>query len=79
VVDRALARSVDVIPRVATATEVQRAPNFRITEVKFFPAEAMGGLRTVRALADAFPTVPFVASGGTRLHNAAEHLAGPAA
>ena len=43
--------SVPVFPGVATATEIQMALDQGVEVVRFFPAEAMGGVATLKALA----------------------------
>lgn len=78
VVARAQQRGVLALPGVATATEVQRALAAGLDRLKFFPAEAMGGLATIAALAGPFPRVRFLPSGGVTLANSAAYLASPA-
>lgn len=78
VVERALELDVPIFPGIATATEVQRALRAGVTEVKFFPAHVLGGLRAIRALAEAFPKVRFMPSGGVGPGNVTEYLADPA-
>lgn len=77
-VERALELGVAVLPGVATASEVQRAVRAGLDTVKFFPADRLGGLGTIAALAAPFAGVGFVPSGGVSLANAAEYLAHPA-
>lgn len=77
VVRRCRERDVPVIPGVATATELIAALDAGITTVKLFPAEALGGLKTLRALAGAFPQVRFIPTGGISAANAASYLAEP--
>ncbi|MFM9588266.1 bifunctional 4-hydroxy-2-oxoglutarate aldolase/2-dehydro-3-deoxy-phosphogluconate aldolase [Streptomyces scabiei] len=55
---------VPVVPGVATATELMRALRAGVDTVKLFPAEAVGGLRTLRALAAPFPQARFMPTGG---------------
>ncbi|MGW3038433.1 bifunctional 4-hydroxy-2-oxoglutarate aldolase/2-dehydro-3-deoxy-phosphogluconate aldolase [Streptomyces sp. NPDC001178] len=69
---------VPVIPGVATATELMRALKAGLDTVKLFPAEPLGGLRTLRALAAPFPGVRFVPTGGIDAYRMAAYLADPA-
>lgn len=46
---------VPVVPGIATATELMRALKAGLDTVKLFPAEPLGGLRTLQALAAPFP------------------------
>lgn len=78
VVARARFHDVPVLPGVATATEVQRALRLGVDVLKFFPADRLGGLETIAALAGPFPAVRFVPSGGVTASNAAEYLRHPA-
>jgi 2-dehydro-3-deoxyphosphogluconate aldolase / (4S)-4-hydroxy-2-oxoglutarate aldolase len=77
VVERSLELGVEVIPGVATATEVQRALRLGLSRLKLFPAGPLGGLAAVRALAGPFPDVRFLPSGGVSAANAGEYLASP--
>ncbi|MBR7063285.1 MAG: bifunctional 4-hydroxy-2-oxoglutarate aldolase/2-dehydro-3-deoxy-phosphogluconate aldolase [Clostridia bacterium] len=67
-------RGVPYIPGCATATEIQAAVNCGCTLVKFFPAEALGGVNTLRALAAPFPGLRFMPTGGINARNAAGYL-----
>ena len=77
VVGWCLARGVPVIPGVATATEVGMALARGLDLVKFFPAEAMGGVQALGALSAAFAGVRFVPTGGVTAANLARYLALP--
>lgn len=78
VVDATRAAGMTSLPGVATASEIQRAVVAGIDTLKFFPADRLGGLGTIRALAAPFAGVRFVPSGGVSDRNAAEYLAHPA-
>lgn len=75
VVEHCRHREVAVIPGVATATDLQLAVGLGLDVVKFFPAEAMGGIATVKALAAPFNEVRFVPTGGINRDNVADYLA----
>jgi 2-dehydro-3-deoxyphosphogluconate aldolase/(4S)-4-hydroxy-2-oxoglutarate aldolase len=64
VVGLAREASVPVFPGVATPTEIQMALDEGVEVVKFFPAETMGGVGTLKALAGPFPMVRFIPTGG---------------
>lgn len=78
VVERCQARSVPVFPGVATATELQMALDAGIDTVKFFPAEALGGLAMLKALAAPFGMMKFIPTGGITAASLAGYLAHPA-
>jgi 2-dehydro-3-deoxyphosphogluconate aldolase/(4S)-4-hydroxy-2-oxoglutarate aldolase len=71
------ASSVPVFPGVATATELQMALEAGIEVVKVFPAEAMGGLALLKALASPFSMMRFIPTGGITLSHLADYLAFP--
>lgn len=48
-----------------------------ITTFKFFPAEAYGGLKTIKNLCGPFPQIKFVPTGGINQNNAEEYLKHP--
>jgi 2-dehydro-3-deoxyphosphogluconate aldolase/(4S)-4-hydroxy-2-oxoglutarate aldolase len=74
VVERCRELSVPVIPGVATATEVIAALDLGCELLKFFPAEACGGVATLKALGGPFPSVRFVPTGGITAANAGDYL-----
>ena len=71
------ANSVPVFPGVATATEMQMALEAGIEVVKVFPAEAMGGLALLKALASPFSMMRFIPTGGISVSQLADYLAFP--
>ena len=64
VVEHCLARGVAVIPGVATPTEIEAALAMSIGLMKFFPAEAMGGVRYLSAFAAPYRGIRFMPTGG---------------
>lgn len=76
-VDAARALGIDLLPGVATPTELQRAVVDGVDTVKLFPAARLGGLEAVRDLSAPFPGVRFVPSGGVSAANAGQYLAHP--
>ncbi|MGX6603266.1 bifunctional 4-hydroxy-2-oxoglutarate aldolase/2-dehydro-3-deoxy-phosphogluconate aldolase [Micromonosporaceae bacterium Da 78-11] len=78
VVRRCQALHLPVIPGVSTASEIMAALDLGLDTVKFFPAEACGGLPTIKALSAAFPQVRFVPTGGITAQSAPTYLAHPA-
>jgi 2-dehydro-3-deoxyphosphogluconate aldolase/(4S)-4-hydroxy-2-oxoglutarate aldolase len=64
VVRECQASGIPVLPGVSTATEVMMALDEGVDVVKFFPAEACGGVAALSALSAPFPGVRFVPTGG---------------
>jgi len=52
------------LPGVSNATEVMRALDLGFSRLKFFPAEAAGGMPVLRALSAVFGHVRFCPTGG---------------
>lgn len=77
VVRRCQDAGVPVVPGVATPSEVMQALDLGLDTVKLFPAEANGGLGTIKALAAAFPQVRFMPTGGITAESAPAYLAHP--
>jgi 2-dehydro-3-deoxyphosphogluconate aldolase/(4S)-4-hydroxy-2-oxoglutarate aldolase len=70
-------REVPLLPGVATASDILRGLDVGYDRFKFFPAEAAGGLKTLRALAAPFGHAHFCPTGGITLETAASWLAEP--
>ena len=66
-------------PGVATASELSQALSAGCRLVKFFPAEAAGGVKMIKNLLGAFrfTGVRFMPTGGVNLSNVADYLAVP--
>ncbi len=77
-IDWCLQEQFPVIPGVATPTEVGLAVSRGLSIVKFFPAEALGGIKMLKALAAPFKGVRFVPTGGITAANLADYLKTPA-
>jgi len=68
---------VPFMPAIATVSDLMRCLENGLDTLKFFPAEAMGGVKTLKAYAGPFPDVCFCPTGGIGLHNLADYLALP--
>ena len=77
VVARCIARGVPVFPGVVTPTEVMRALDAGLNDVKFFPAGTSGGIAHLKGLAGPFPGVRFIPTGGIGLAELSSYLALP--
>jgi 2-dehydro-3-deoxyphosphogluconate aldolase / (4S)-4-hydroxy-2-oxoglutarate aldolase len=75
IVEAAREFDIDILPGVATATEVQHSHRLGLSVVKFFPADRLGGLDSIRALSGPFPDMGFVPSGGVTASSAVDYLA----
>jgi 2-dehydro-3-deoxyphosphogluconate aldolase/(4S)-4-hydroxy-2-oxoglutarate aldolase len=73
----ALASELPYLPGVATPSEIMAARALGICVMKLFPAEAMGGIALLRALAPVFPGIAFCPTGGIDERTAEHYLALP--
>lgn len=71
----ALASGVPILPGVVTPSEVMRLLEKGITAMKFFPAEAAGGIPMLKSIGGPLPQVSFCPTGGVNPKNASEYLA----
>ena len=69
--------SIPIFPGISSPTELHLAHDAGLTTVKFFPAEAMGGLNTLSAIGAAYPEMTFIPVGGIRPTNAKTYLENP--
>lgn len=76
-VEACLDRNVPVFPGVCTPTEIEAALALGVDLLKFFPAEAMGGVQTLRALSAPYRQVRFLPTGGIDARNLSDYLALP--
>jgi len=75
VVQKCLDLELPIIPGVSNPTDIEMAMDFGLTVVKFFPAEAFGGLATLKAIAAPYGMMRFVPTGGIGPDNVAAYLA----
>ncbi len=77
VVQWCLEKDVPVAPGCATPTDLQMAVDMGLDVVKFFPAEALGGLKTLKAVAAPYTAMRFIPTGGVNAANLGDYLAFP--
>ncbi len=66
---------VPFLPGIANAGDIMRGLDLGLTHFKFFPAEASGGLKALKALAAPFYQAKFCPTGGITEATAPEWLA----
>lgn len=66
--------NIPYIPGVVTPTEIIKAIDLGIYYLKFFPAGVFGGLKAIKALSSAFPSIKFMPTGGVDNSNLAEFI-----
>ena len=74
VIEYCLKREIPILPGICTPSEIETARNFGLKNVKFFPAEAYGGVRTLKALGDVYGNFGFMPTGGINAQNLGDYL-----
>jgi 2-dehydro-3-deoxyphosphogluconate aldolase/(4S)-4-hydroxy-2-oxoglutarate aldolase len=64
IVKHCLNKNVTVIPGCMTPSDVEIALGLGLEVVKFFPAEAAGGINTIKAISAPYTNMKFVPTGG---------------
>ena len=79
IMEEAKAELFPFCPGIATASELSQALTAGAPMVKFFPAEAAGGVKMIKNLLGAFrfTGVKFMPTGGVNLSNVGDYLAVP--
>lgn len=75
VVEYCVTNGIPITPGVATPTEIEAGLSFGLEVLKFFPAEAMGGLKTLKAISAPYGGVKFIPTGGINAGNIGSYLA----
>ncbi|MEV5891452.1 bifunctional 4-hydroxy-2-oxoglutarate aldolase/2-dehydro-3-deoxy-phosphogluconate aldolase [Nonomuraea fuscirosea] len=71
------ASGVPFLPGAVTVSEAMALAERGIKELKFFPAEAAGGVTYLKSLGGPLPDVRFCPTGGIRVETAPDYLALP--
>lgn len=74
VVEHCLKKGVPVIPGCSGPSDVEQALSFGLGAVKFFPAEASGGMKAVKALSAPYHNIKFMPTGGVNPENLTDYL-----
>lgn len=74
VIEYCIKHDIPVFPGTATPGDIQRATEYGIKVVKFFPADIYGGLKAINALSGPFYDVKFLPTGGINEGNFMEYV-----
>ncbi len=74
VVDFCVTNDILITPGINNPTGVEQGLEFGLEVLKFFPAEASGGVKMLKALGGPYGQVKFVPTGGVSLDNLKEYL-----
>ena len=77
VVSYCIANQIPVTPGISNPTDIEMALEYGIDLVKFFPAEAFGGLKTLIAMSAPYQMIKFIPTGGIGPQNVLEYLRHP--
>ena len=75
VVKYCLDKNIPVLPGCATPSEVETAIELGLKAVKFFPAEAAGGLNMIKSMSAPYGGIKFMPTGGINEDNMLSYLA----
>ena len=75
VVDHCIKVGLPIFPGCITPSEIEQAIDRGLSVVKFFPAEAAGGLAYIKAVAAPYSMMRFIPTGGISTANLAQYLA----
>lgn len=74
VVAYCLERKIPITPGTSSPTDIEAALELGLDVVKFFPAEASGGIAKIKAMSAPYPNVRFMPTGGINAKNLQSYL-----
>lgn len=74
VVKWSVEHEIDIYPGVSTASEIEQALAYGLSDVKFFPAESSGGAKKLKDLGAPYQNIRFLPTGGINKTNMHEYL-----
>ena len=74
VVSYCVTNNIPVLPGCSSPSDIERAIAYGLKVVKFFPAEASGGLNAIKAMAAPYTEVQFIPTGGINEKNLLDYL-----
>ncbi|MDO6567642.1 bifunctional 4-hydroxy-2-oxoglutarate aldolase/2-dehydro-3-deoxy-phosphogluconate aldolase [Alteromonas sp. 1_MG-2023] len=66
---------IPLIPGISSTSELMKGKDAGYTHMKFFPAEASGGVKAIKAISGPFPEFTFCPTGGISTGNYNDYLA----
>ncbi|MBO4885025.1 MAG: bifunctional 4-hydroxy-2-oxoglutarate aldolase/2-dehydro-3-deoxy-phosphogluconate aldolase [Clostridia bacterium] len=77
VVGHCVEKGYPIFPGCPTTSDIEQAIRFGLKVVKFFPAEAMGGVATIKAVSAPYGDMLFMPTGGVNEDNLNTYLSFP--
>ena len=75
IVEYCISRGVPIAPGCSSPSDIEKAMEFGLRVVKFFPAEQAGGLDFIKAVAAPYSMMKFMPTGGINAANIGKYLA----
>ncbi|MCW8331540.1 bifunctional 4-hydroxy-2-oxoglutarate aldolase/2-dehydro-3-deoxy-phosphogluconate aldolase [Photobacterium sp. SDRW27] len=72
-----LEKGIKIIPGVNSPSQVEQALELGVTALKFFPAEASGGINMLKSLTGPYGNIQLMPTGGVKPTNLMDYLAIP--
>ncbi|RHW77049.1 bifunctional 4-hydroxy-2-oxoglutarate aldolase/2-dehydro-3-deoxy-phosphogluconate aldolase [Colwellia sp. RSH04] len=66
---------IALIPGISSISELMDGADYGYDHMKFFPAEASGGVKAIKSIGGPFPDIKFCPTGGINLNNVRDYLA----
>ena len=67
-------KGIEILPGTTNPSDIEQALENGVTTVKFFPAEAAGGLKMIKAMSAPYVDVTFMPTGGITADNVRDYL-----
>lgn len=67
-------KNIPIVPGCANPSDIEQALELGLEVVKFFPAEAAGGLNMIKAMSAPYTSVKFMPTGGINANNLIDYL-----
>ena len=67
-------KNIPITPGTSSPSEIEQAIGFGLEAVKFFPAEASGGIAKIKAMAGPYTQMKFMPTGGINADNLCSYL-----
>lgn len=74
IVEYCQSKNILIVPGCSSASDIEKALEFDLEVVKFFPAEASGGIKSIKALSAPYAHVKFMPTGGIHAGNLQDYL-----
>lgn len=67
-------REIPIVPGTTNPSDIEQAIEYGLKVVKFFPAEAAGGIKMIKSMAGPYTSMKFMPTGGINVDNINSYL-----